>query len=263
MFGSDTTHTNARIKHYLRRNDVQVSTKPIFLRDGCTQPPPRPKPINPKHNPARATLVSKKNALKRFQDIVDCNSFSHFAVFTFDGDKIDRYDPNVVYNKTRDFLSNASSRHGFAYLLVPEYHEEKDGRRGIHLHALCNLGDLSVERAVHDDGTTVFDKAGRAVFHLPAWKWGFSYLTLIKGDPTCAGNYCKKKIAESKDKIFGKWYLSSRDLAKKPVIETLDQVDYNSFRDPEKLARGQQYETTVCPGFSILTEKIPCENEEA
>ena len=76
------------------------------------------------------------------RDIAFCNRFDYFLTWTLDPKLIDRYDPEIVGKKVRSFLTNASNRKGFQYIVVPELH--KDG--AIHLHGLCKLGSVRIER---------------------------------------------------------------------------------------------------------------------
>lgn len=261
MILPNSGRTNARILHYPTKDDViQVATRPLFRRDDCPHSAPCPRPISTKKpDPERSLLMSKKRALSSVQKILDCNDFEYFVTLTFDGLQVDRHDPKAVYAKTKSFLDNARRRYGFSYLLVPGYHKPEDGcdSCSIHLHALCRLGTLPAERSVYPDGRPVFDKEGRAVFYFPAWKWGRSHVTRIVGSPAYAGAYCKNHIAELENKIFGKWYLSSRDLVKRPTAETIEPVDYHKFRSWKKITEKQQFEFKIYPGLSILSEEIP------
>ena len=197
--------------------------------------------------------ISKQRALSSVQKILDCNSFTHFITLTLNPSKIDRNDPNAVYSKVKTFLDNASRRHNFSYLLIPAYGPKGDG---IHLHGVCNIGTLSVKRATYDDGSPVYDKMGRDVFNVSAWKWGYSHVTAIDGSVVNIGNYCKGHIEESSSKVFGKWYLSSRNLVKGPEIELVDPIDFEEFRDQAKIDQKQQFETKIYDGFSIISEEV-------
>ena len=63
------------------------------------------------------------------------------------------------------------------------------------------------------------------------WKFGYSTCIPIDEnyDRTC--NYVVKYFTKDAQKIFGKWYLSSRCLRKKPDIALIsDGMDYGAFR---------------------------------
>lgn len=253
-------YTNHRILAYPDGSYVeQASSWSLYRRDGCPPLPPQSRPISTKEpNPKRSLYMSKKRALGNIQKILDCNHLEYFATLTFDNSKVDRYDPEAVYKKTKNFLDNARRRHDFTYLVIPGLHKPQKGDEhcGIHLHVLCNLGNLPIEKAVKADGSSVVDGHGRTVFHLPAWKYGYSHMTQIEGTSSFAGAYCKKHIIELNKKIFGKWYLASRNLIKGPAVMTLEPIDFYEFRDSEKLRKKEQFESVGFCGVRTISEKI-------
>lgn len=259
------TYTNARIKSYPSKAIVQVANKPIFqYSPGISQargydvPPP-----GEAEDPVRAREESQRRAAARVRDIALCNRFEYFFTWTLDGSLIDRYDPEVIYPKVRDFLSNAVKRKGFAYVLVPEYHTIKDGEKSaaIHMHGLCILGDVPIVRALNKAGKPLSDKQGRPIYNMTSWTWGFSTCVPIDGDYERTVNYVVKYITKTEDKIFGKWYLSSRNVVKQPEIIPLDPIRYDEFRDREKLENNVQYEAQIYEsqsgGLTIITEEFP------
>ena len=86
------------------------------------------------------------------------------------------------------------------------------------------------------------------------WKWGFSTCVPLDRNYERAVNYVTKYITETEVKIFGKWYLSSRNLLKRPDIVPLDGETFEEFRDEEKLADKRQIERTVYAGVKIVSE---------
>ena len=258
-------YTNARIKSYPGKAVVQVASKPIFqYTPGLSQP--RGYDVSPPgmaEDPDRAKEESQRRAAARVRDIALCNQFEHMFTWTLDGSLIDRYDPDIIYPKVRNFLGNAVKRKGFSYVLVPEYHKKKPGEEtpAIHMHGLCILGDVPIERAIDKGGRPLFDKSGRPVYNMTRWTWGFSTCVPIDHDYERAANYVIKYITKSEEKIFGKWYLSSRNVVKNPEIIPLDAIPYDEFRDKEKLKSKVQYEATIYEdfvgGLSMLTEEFP------
>lgn len=110
-------YTNARIKSYPGKAVVQVASKPIFQYiPGLSQP--RGYDVSPPgmaEDPDRAKEESQRRAAARVRDIALCNQFEYFFTWTLDGTLIDRYDPETIYPKVRNFLNNAVKRKGFAY----------------------------------------------------------------------------------------------------------------------------------------------------
>lgn len=238
--------TNARMKKYPSKAVVQVANADVFpacnyeLYDSdiagkrCRgyAVPPKGKAANPQ----RALEESQRRAAAKIRDIALCNQFTHFFTWTLSPDLIDRYDVQEIYKKLRVFLSNVSRRKGFQYVLVPEYHKKKEGEASaaIHFHGLCILGSVKLVRATGKDGLPLFDSAGREIFNMSDWKYGFSTCVPLDENYEKAVNYCCKYISKSEEKIFGKWYLSSRSLVKSPDIIPLARIDFDSFIDSSK-----------------------------
>lgn len=197
-------------------------------------------------------------------DIARCNKFTHMGTLTIDGGKMDRYDATAIYRKVRAFLSNAVMRHGLQYVVIPEYHKRKPGEThaAIHMHMLCNLGTLAIVRAVNaKTGAPLCDGAGRPVYNLPAWSWGFSAIVPLDADTDAVAAYVAKYVSKSDNKIFGKYYLSSRGLVKSPKIIPLEPINYADFRDEAKLATGQQVECNLYNETFLLTEVLDLPGE--
>ena len=116
---------------------------------------------------------------------------------------------------------------GFSYVCVPELH--KDG--AIHFHGLCNLGTVKIQRGVDArTGMPAVDKQGRPVYNMTDWTLGFSTCVPIDENYERTCNYLTKYLGKGTEKIFGKWYLSSRTLIKRPEVELISGgVDYDSF----------------------------------
>lgn len=210
--------SNARVKLYPESTVLQVANAPIFRESGW-EAQKRAYDVPPKgqgKDPLRAQAVSRARARSHARDIALCNRFTHFFTLTLDGSLINRYDPEEVKRKTLTYLKNASYRKGFAYILLPEYH--RDG--AIHMHGLGDPGGMELVRANDPySGKPLIDHAGRPVYNIPDWTWGFSSCVPIDGDYEKACNYITKYLTKDSRKIFGKWYLSSRNLVKRP--ETL------------------------------------------
>ena len=228
--------SNARVKDYPSLEVFQVANAAIFRKPGY-EPRKRPYDVPPKgeaEDPERSQASSRARAKAAVRDIALCNRFAYFFTWTLSPEEIDRYDRALVGKKVRTFLKNASFRKGFSYVLVPELH--KDG--AIHFHGLCNLGDVSMEPA-HDprSGRPLTTEDGRPILNMTDWKWGFSTCISIDANYERTCNYLTKYISKGTDKILGKWYLSSRNLVKRPDITVIDGgVDYNGFlRDNPEL----------------------------
>lgn len=222
--------SNARMKIYPSAEVLQVANAPIFRAPGW-EPKCRDYYVPPKgqgKDPQRAMEVSRARARAAVRDIARCNRFDYFFTWTLDPRMIDRYDADTVKKALLTFLKNLSRRKGFRYVIVPEYH--KDG--AIHFHGLCNLGSAQIERATDArTGRPLFTERQQPIYNMLDWKYGYSTCIPIDEnyDRTC--NYLVKYFTKDSQKIFGKWYLSSRNLRKKPDIELIScGMDYSEFR---------------------------------
>lgn len=252
-------YTNARLKEYPHLIEEQVCNKSIFpMGVGDIKRKRRytvPTPGKAK-NPERAQQESCRRAKSRIMDIARCNDFGYMMTLTIDGSKLDRYDSKKIYSKMKSFLTNASQRHGFQYIIIPEYHALKQGGKhpAIHLHGLCNLGTLEITPAFNPHSGEPLTENGSPTYNLPSWIWGFSKIVPLGENSEHAALYVSKYISKGNDKIFGKRYLSSRNLIKSPKIIPLEPIDYFEFRDEKKIESGMQTECELYPHVRLLTE---------
>ena len=252
------SYTNARIKVYPQKATIQVASRDIFP---VGEPEPRPYSVpsaGKAKNPERALAESRRRAAAKVRDIALCNNFEFMFTWTLNPKLIDRYDADIVHKKVRAFLSNAVQRKGFEYVAVPELHDlDKCGGRAIHLHGLCKLGAVKIERAVSPKGKPLTDKAGRPIYNILDWKWGFSTCVPLDFGYEKAVNYITKYITKDEQKVFGKWYLSSRGLKKRPDIFPLEPIPYLEFRNETKLKVHLQTETEIYPTVHLISEELP------
>lgn len=211
-----------------------------------------------KNNSSRATEVAKARAKRAVEDIALLNHFDYMLTWTLDPQKVNRYDPDEVYRYLKPALSNLSQRKGFQYLIIPEYHPLKpnETRPGIHFHGLCNLGDVKIIRSMKR-GRPRKDKQGRPVFNMIDWPYGWSTVVPLDENYAKAVSYIVKYITKQPNKILGKYYLSSRNLKKKPeILPLVEGVPFEEFRDEDKLISGTQFEANIYGDVFIITENI-------
>ena len=258
--------TNARVKRYMVKDVLQVANDFIFPTGDYEVAGQKDKkkrlydvPSKGKAaDPERSLEESKRRAKSKVRDIALCNRFEYMFTWTLDGEKVDRYDPDVIYKKMRGFLSNMTQRKGFTYVCIPEYHALKDGeeRPAIHFHGLCTLGDVEISPSMTSEGKQRTDESGRLIFNMTDWTLGYSTCVPLDEDYEKAVNYVVKYITKAESKIFGKWYLSSRSLRKSPDVIPIDGgIDFDTFRDPDKLNRNEQYEVTAYLDVKIVSEE--------
>lgn len=221
--------SNARIKDYPGLSVLQVANAPIFRAPGY-EPQKRDYDVPPKgkaKDPERARESSRARAKSAVRDIALCNSFEYFFTWTLSAEHVNRYDAREVGKKVQNHLKNAVSRNGFSYVCVPEYH--KDG--AIHFHGLCNLGTVPISRAFDPHrNCPLSTNRGQPIFNMPSWTLGYSTCIPVDENYEATCNYITKYLSKGTEKILGKWYLSSRNLVKRPAVSIIDGgIDYDTF----------------------------------
>lgn len=242
--------SNARVKSYPVCSVLQVANAPIFRERGW-EPRKRLYDVPPKgqaKNSARSQEVSRARARSAIRDIALCNPFTHFFTWTLDAKLVDRYDCDAVKKKLENTLRNLVRRRGFRYVCVPERH--KDG--ALHFHGLCILGDVSLKRATAPRGRPLCTPGGQPIYNMDNWPWGFSTCIPIDENYTRTVNYLLKYITKDSEKIFGKWYLSARDLRKKPDILLVEGMSYDAFLSENPDAAVIPVYRDVCIGMKQL-----------
>ena len=159
-------------------------------------------------------------AFKRSKNMIyklACNNkpWDYFVTFTFNSEKIDRYNFSEVSKKLSKWIDNIKQKYNckdMGYIIVPEKH--KDG--AWHFHGLFkNCDNLNFI----DSG--IKDNQGRTIYNISNYKFGFTTATKLS-DIDKAVSYILKYI--SKD-LFGdnlkgkKRYWRSKNL-EMPAVET-------------------------------------------
>lgn len=180
---------------------------------------------------------SLHRAKSKIFDLVMCNSWSYFFTGTFQEYDL-RHDKKKVLAKMRKWLNNNVERKGLHYLLVAEY---SPLNKNIHFHGLfddCGLTYL-------DSGTYICDKfkkpvklktlqnlgissdTCKKVYNIKEWQDSFGFCTAIPlyGNKVAIARYITKYITKDNDKIFGKYYWSSKNLVREPDIVLFDVSD--------------------------------------
>lgn len=206
-------------------------------------------------NAERCRSDSMKRAIDKVYDIAFQNDWNYFITCTIGKEHgFDRNNPDEVYKKLRSWLQNNVARNGLKYLIIPEYHPDKG--EGIHIHGLVNDALPRV-----DSGRTYFNgKAWRTedlkakgfykdslkvIYNLPTWKYGFTTAILVSGSPARLACYITKYITKDCKKIFGKFYLSSRNCRRDvdTIICNSDKFDELQFEPIKKYGLYMKYES--------------------
>lgn len=179
-----------------------------------------------------------KTAVDKIYDLAFQNEWSYFMTITIDPEQFDRQDVKEVYKKLSAWLRNQVSRKGLKYLLILEQH--KNG--GIHAHALIN----DCFKLEHSGRYLYSGKAYKAetlqkkgidinllkpVYNVPEWKYGFSTAIPVDGNPARLACYITKYITKDCKKIFGKYYLSSRNLNRDTEISLCNSEKFDELKN--------------------------------
>lgn len=191
-------------------------------------------------NREKRTDIMKRAKDKVF-DIVYQNDFKYFVTITFrESDKVDRYSPKDIIKSLKIWLSNQVQRKGLKYILIPEYHPSSGA---IHAHALVNdCFDLvdSGRKIYHGkawkikdlEKFRVYTSGLKTVYNIPEWKYGFSTAIALDGEVARVAYYMTKYVTKDLNKIFGKYFWSSKNLVRDTEVQYLN-TDYNSVPKKE------------------------------
>lgn len=248
--------TNVRVKHYLRSAQINVASYNIYGKDPYYKARHKAPAAA---DPERSEAESKYRAKRAVRDIAMCNDFRWFFTLTFSKELVDRYSPEETYKKVSNWLRESVRRRGMKYVAVPELHS--DG--AIHVHGLAAIRDDDLVRAYHPKWKKPLkDKHGNPVYNLSTWRFGFSDVTPLQAENIQEKtSYICEYITEGKTKIWGKWYLSSRNCQKKPVIVDLPPTSQDEMIDDDKLDDGRQRIFQLSSYLTILIEQVPYEDK--
>ena len=173
-----------------------------------------------------AIQSSMNRTIQKIYEISRANTWEYFLTLTFDRNKLDSSDYNLLCDKVSKWLNNLRSRYApdLKYLIVPELH--KDGKH-YHFHGLlANIGNITLT----DSG---IKKNGHTIYNMANWKYGFSTVTKVI-DSNKVSSYITKYItkelcAVSKNKRRY-WTSKNCDTAKVSVYN-LPYEDISQFLD--------------------------------
>lgn len=227
---------NIKIVHYKDFDEVQYFRDSIICRDDLLidedgviskkEKKEKKKYFNPFSGEMEEVIdlneqeFYKYVAFKRSKNMIyklACNNkpWDYFVTFTFNSDKVDRYNFSEVSKKLSKWIDNIKQKYGckdMGYIIVPEKH--KDG--AWHFHGLFkNCDNLNFI----DSGLK--DKQGRTIYNISNYKFGFTTATKLS-DIDKAVSYILKYISKDlfSDNLKGKKrYWSSKNL-EMPAVET-------------------------------------------
>ena len=190
--------------------------------------------------------------------LLEMNDFDWFATLTFDKEKIDRTNDELVFNAYKKYINNI--KHQFPslkYMCVPERHEDNC----IHFHlliggitakqlGLVNSGKVCCswayyknkicskeyfERTKHEHELT--DTDGLSVYNVTTFPYGYTTVTRIASRERC-NSYVKKYIEKSlgSTDIFKKRFYYSSNLQVPNIVERLIGADFEVPKNLNELS---------------------------
>lgn len=164
--------------------------------------------------------VSMARTRNNIYNIARSHVWKWFVTFTFNREKTDASDYDLVVKRLKKNLDNTKQRKcpDLKYLIVPELH--LDGEN-YHFHGLlADCDGLDFVFSGH------FDKQDRPVFNIPSWSWGFSTATLVGDTSRASGYICKYVTKDTERYLYNKRRYFSN--AKKTECENL-VIDKHEF----------------------------------
>lgn len=202
---------------------------------------------------AHSVAVSMNRTKNKIYSYAFSNDWDYFVTFTFNPRIVNSYDYDCCVDVLSNWLHNVKKRRckNMVYLLVPEYHSDK---QKFHFHALMqNINELTFIDSGH------IDKRDNHIFNILEYRLGFSTVVKInKCDDglkkTC--NYMLKYITKDLISLTSgkKRYWISRSTIKKPL------EDFYLFNADEKQVLEEQCADTCdwCKTVdcSVISNKI-------
>lgn len=196
-------------------NDADNNTDNNLLnltQDGCRS-------REQEEHSIQVSLSATKN---RIYNIARSNTWEWFITLTFDRNKTNASDYDMIVYRLHIFLNNLQKRKcpDLKYLIVPELHKDKEN---YHFHGLISGCDnLRFRFSGH------FDKKDNPVYNIINWNYGFTTATRIQ-DSNKASSYITKYVTKQSElKLkYKKRYMCSRNIERtQPSFHILDEEDF-------------------------------------
>ncbi len=204
-----------------------------------------------------------KHSKEKIFDIVLLNDFKYFITGTFaENENFDRTDPAEVIKPLLQWLKHQTARKGLQYVLTAERH--KNG--GIHFHALVNdvlpltysgrrlyQGQAWIEQDILKERDSF--EPYKKIYNIDNWKYGYSTAISCDNNKLKLARYVTKYITKGNDKIFGKYYWSSKNIEREPRI-ILTMSDFSEVEEQEFSPNGTSYRFKYDVYFSDLAIQL-------
>lgn len=163
--------------------------------------------------------ISCSRTVRAVYDIARANFWEWFITFTFNPDRVNRYDYNDCVKKFSKWLNNLKRFcPDIMYIVVPEQH--KDG--AFHFHGLfSNCDQLDFRESGY------FDDQGRCIYNVGKYRFGFTTATRITDFHKASSYLCKYITKDLCSQTFGrKRYWASRNVSRPEVEEFLVEEEF-------------------------------------
>lgn len=202
----------------------------------------------PKDN-ERLRNDSLKRAVDKVYDICFQNDWSYFVTCTLSEDNdFSRFSGADVINPFANWLHNRTKRDDLQYIFVPELHK----KGGIHLHGLINDSLELFDSERHLYGGKAWKNSDllergvdldnyKVIYNIPSWKYGWSTAIPLSGTPAAVACYMTKYMTKDCKKIFGKYYLSSRNIRRDTDIYYSNTDLFDEINQQSSFKGGNRY----------------------
>ncbi len=167
--------------------------------------------------------VSLSGTKNRIYNISRSNVWDWFITLTFDRERTDASDYDIIVRRLQIFLNNLQKRQcpNLKYLIVPEFHDDKTH---YHFHGLLSgCEGLRFKFSGHYS-----KKEKLPVYYILNWKWGFTTATRVY-DTQRASSYITKYISKDTGTFLKEKhrYYASRNISRaKPQYFIIDEEDF-------------------------------------
>lgn len=176
------------------------------------------------HEEKHCNAVSASATKNRIYNITRSNTWDWFITMTFDREKVDSGNYDIVIKKLQKFIEHLRERKcpDLKYIIVPELHSD-----GIHFHfhgLLANCGNMHFQFSGH----YTKGRKSQPIFNMPDWSFGFTTATKIQDSSRASSYICKyiTKDCAKKLKEKNKYYCSHNVNRVQPDYFVQDEEDF-------------------------------------
>lgn len=200
---------------------IKKLNKLTFLKEDRAKRERLLKELEPKINIADIKH-SARRARQNLYDICLCNDFQYFVTFTYDKEKIDRYNDEKTRRAFSIWANNIRKIYpDMYYVAVCEYHE----KGALHYHLL--VGGIKWED-LKPEFWKLDKKTLAPIYTVGAWPWGYSTVSRIRNGEAAKHYICKYITKQHFDeRFFNKRRFHTSHNIIRPTVYSAESVDGN------------------------------------